>query len=251
MVGDRELAQFRQQYYRLLVNLLSQEPTAEKLHALGQNIAERAEGSWGLHPLLGEGWTTLAAVLPGRDEDAAREEFLRLFIGPLQPVLTLFESHYLTGKLFQKPLADVREFMRQVGLERIEERFPEPEDGLVFELEIMNWLVTRQLAASSPEEENDWLHRQGDFLKHHLLVWGPAGAEDMERAEPAVLYRGVGLLARGLLALERQWFQARGLTDVETLEQARRRHAQAGVYRGPIFDPEGLAESKASEPKGS
>jgi TorA maturation chaperone TorD len=188
---DRELAQFRQQYYGLLVNLLSREPTAEVLAALGAGISERAEAARALHPLLGEGWDRLAKLLPALTAASAEEEFLALFIGPFQPAVNAYESWYLTGQLFQAPLIAVRRFLAQVGLERKEAEYPEPEDALAFELEVMNWMLTRQLAAASAEEGREWLHRQSAFLKDHLLIWAPKFTEDLETAEKARLYGGV------------------------------------------------------------
>ena len=233
---DREVAQFRQQHYALFVTLLANEPTTEILAALRRDIATRAEAARGLHPLLGQGWETLAEVLPQMDAEAANTEFLRLFIGPFQPECTPYESWYLTGQLFQRPLVGVRAFMKQLGLEREEQRFPEPEDVLAFELEIMNWLVTRQLAAQSPKEEGEYLQRQEQFLREHLLVWAPACAEDLQRTKSAVLYRGVAQLLRGFLAWERTEFQGRGMGEVSTLEQARKGQFGAGRYRGPIAE---------------
>jgi TorA maturation chaperone TorD len=236
MGGDREVAQFRQQHYGLFVTLLANEPTTDLLAALGRDIGVRAEAARALHPLLGQGWETLAEVLPGLDADAATAEFLRMFIGPFQPESTPYESWYLTGQLFQKPLVDVRGFMKELGLEREEQRFPEPEDVLAFELEIMNWLVTRQLAAQSPQKEAEWLQRQEQFLREHLLVWAPACTEDMERTKSALFYRGVAQLLRGFLAWERAEFQRRGMGVVNTLEQARKGYSQVGRYRGPIAE---------------
>jgi TorA maturation chaperone TorD len=234
---DRELAQFRQQYYGLLVNLLSREPTAEVLAALGAGISERAEAARALHPLLGEGWDRLAKLLPALTAASAEEEFLALFIGPFQPAVNAYESWYLTGQLFQAPLIAVRRFLAQVGLERKEAEYPEPEDALAFELEVMNWMLTRQLAAASAEEGREWLHRQSAFLKDHLLIWAPKFTEDLETAEKARLYGGVALLLRGLLSMERQRLQGMGVPSIETLDQARRRYGSPRGFRGPLFDP--------------
>ncbi len=234
--GDRELAEFRQQHYGLFVALFAAEPTADLLAALGKEIESRAEAARMLHPLLGQGWDLLAEVLPGLDAQAATDEFLRLFIGPLQPETTPYESWYLTGQLFQKPLVAVKGFMGLLALEREEKRFPEPEDVLAFELEIMNWLISRQLTAQSDEDAAGWLRRQQQFLQEHLLIWAPACTEDMERAKSAVLYRGVAKLLRGFLAWERSEFQRQGMGDVSSLEEARKRYPQTGRYRGPIAE---------------
>jgi TorA maturation chaperone TorD len=236
MTGDRELTLFRQQHYGMFVTLLANEPTDELLQALRRGIDQRAEAAAGLHPELGKGWETLARVLPALDGDKATAEFLTLFIGPRQPETTPYESWYLTGQLFQRPLVAVRGFMAELGLEREEKRFPEPEDVLAFELEIMNWLVTRQLEAQAPEAEVEWLDRQQRFLREHLLIWAPEFTEDLERAKSAELYKGVAQLLRGFLAWERYEFQQRGMTPAESLEDARKHYPQRPRYPGPIVD---------------
>ncbi|HEX7926507.1 MAG TPA: molecular chaperone TorD family protein [bacterium] len=236
MTGDRELTQFRQQHYGMFVQLLANEPTSALLEALGRDITQRAEAAGVLHPELGRGWETLAATLPQIDADAATQEFLTLFIGPRQPETTPYESWYLTGQLFQRPLIVVRAFMEQLGLERDEKRFPEPEDVLAFELEIMNWLLTKQLAATTEDEEIQWLDRQQQFLAKHLLVWAPEFTTDLERANSARMYKGVAQLLRGFLAWEYAEFQQRGMKPVESLEDARKKHPQRPRYRGIIAD---------------
>jgi TorA maturation chaperone TorD len=236
MIGDRELAAFRQQYYGLFVSLFAREPTEELLRILGQDIYVRADATAALHPELGLGWETMAGVLPAQTPEKATEEFLRLFIGPLQPEATPYESWYLTGQLFQRPLLAVREFIQALGLERDEERFPEPEDVIAFELEIMNWLVTRQMEAQTPDEEAAWLQRQQQFLKEHLLVWVPALTVDLERAKSANFYKSVAKLLRGFLVWEQVEFERGGMGKVLTLEEARARYPQRPRYRGPIAE---------------
>ena len=249
---ERDLSQFRLQYYGLLSNLLAREPTEEILGVMRNGIAERADASRGLHPELGEGWDHLRGVLPRLNADEAEAEFLKLFIGPYQPELNPYESWYLTGQLFQAPLIALRKFLGQMGLEKQEEAFAEPEDYLAFELEVMKWLLTRQLAAASPEEEREWLHRQAAFLTGHLLLWGPQCSQDMETAKSAVLYKGVARLLRGLLAMERQRLQGAGIAEFETLDQARKRYGSPRTFQGPLFDasapPKGGSVSPAGIP---
>jgi len=233
---DRELALFRQQHYGLFVTLFANEPTDELLEALGRDIGPRAEAAAMLHPELGQGWDKLASVLPATNGEKATAEFLTLFIGPLQPEATPYESWYLTGQLFQTPLVAVRGFMGELGLERQEARFPEPEDVLAFELEIMNWLASRQLEAQDDAEEAEWLDRQQRFLQEHLFVWTPAFTVDLENAKSAHLYQGVAQLLRGFLAWERNEFMRRGMGPVESLEDARKRYPQRPRYRGPVAE---------------
>ena len=158
MIGDRELCQFRQEYYELFSVLFLREPTAELLTLLGQNLEARTEAAAALNPLLGEGWREVGQSLRAGLENpralAAKvaEEFTPLFVGPLIPKITPCESFYLTGKLFGPPLVLIRNFMRRVGLEKREE-WPEPEDHIAFACDIMRQLITRQEASANPDEE--------------------------------------------------------------------------------------------------
>jgi TorA maturation chaperone TorD len=151
--------------------------------------------------------------------------------------------------LFQTPLVGVRGFLGQIGLERQVQDYPEPEDSLAFELEVMNWLLTKQLAAEAPEEQREWSHRQNAFLVQHLLIWGPRCSEDLEATKSATLYKGVALLLRGLLALERQRLIGHGISECETLEQARKRYGSPRAFQGPLFDAEQAKNKIESAPQ--
>lgn len=242
MIGDRELLAFRAEYYGLLVSLLWREPPADLLRGLGRGIEPRAAAAATLHPRLGEGWHDLAAFLgsvpPDELEGRAADEFTRLFLGPFGPRVHPYESYYLTGNLLDRPLADLRGFLEAVGIARPEDH-PEPEDWLAFELDVMRRLLGRQAEAGSPDDELRWLNVQAGFLKRHLLVWAPLAADDLAGAEGAALYRAVGRILGGFLALERELFESWGDEPVQTVDEARRRYAGSGQWRGPLFEMPG------------
>jgi TorA maturation chaperone TorD len=237
-VGDDDLLAFREGYYDLLVALLWREPTADLVRVLAAGLTDRAEAAAGLHPRLGEGWEALATFLAERSAEAAAEagadEFTRLFVGPGVPPVHPYESYYLTRRLLDRPLAAVRASVRELGLEK-DAGYPEPEDHLAFELEVVRRLVARQRAAPDPEAAGRWLTAQATFLKRHLLVWGPAVARDLAAAPGAALYRGVGALLQGFLELERDVVREWGPAEVPTLEAARERAARVVDWRGPTF----------------
>lgn len=236
---DADLLAFRRGYYDLFVSLLWREPPAELVAGLGVGIAERTIGAAGLHAGLGAGWEAVAGVLssvPGPGlAGVVQDEYTRLFIGPGVAPLHPYESYYLTGKVLERPLAEVRGYLEEVGL-RKEPDYSEPEDFLAFELEVMRRLVGRQAAAEDAGEEARWLDAQARFLREHLLVWGPAAARDLATAPGARFYQGVGLLLEAFLELERELVRELGPDDVPSLDAARRRLANAGQWRGPLFD---------------
>ncbi|MBI4611830.1 MAG: molecular chaperone TorD family protein [Candidatus Rokubacteria bacterium] len=241
MVGDRDLLAFRQGYYDLFVSLLWKEPAGELLAGLADGIDERIKAARNVHARLGEGWEEISRVL----SDAARgglaervaEEYTRLFIGPHGPAVYPYESYYLTGRLFDRPLAVVRGLLTELALEKAE-GYAEPEDFLAFELEVMRRLIGRQRSVADPDAEVHWLNSQATFLKRHLLVWGPTAARDLSDAEGAVFYRGVGKLLQGFLDLERDLFNGWGTEELRSLEEARQSFARE-EWRGPLVDLHG------------
>lgn len=245
MIGDRELAEFRQGYYRLLGTLFAREPTPEFLRSLAKALRERVEASRNLNPRLGEGWKDVAACLEaGTSAQEATEEFTALFIGP-RPALHPYESYYLAGKFYDTPLAAVREFIQRVGIAR-EPTASDPDDAIAFECEVMARLIGRQVKALDPDGEAKSAHLQGEFLKHHLLVWAPKFAEDLLRKPRASLYRGVAKILGGFLELEREVIAPWGPEGFRSYEEARRAVTGRAEWRGPVFELPGSGEEPRS-----
>ena len=248
-VRDRELVEFRHTYYSLFVRFWWREPPVEFITALQEDITDRIDGAAAVNPLMGEGWQSIQRYLAEEAPEDVADEFTRLFLGPFGTQVNPYESYYLTGQLFKAPLVSLRGFLKRLGLEKREDEFAEPEDVLAFELEVMRWLVDKQMTAANPEEETRWLQLQADFLKEHLLVWVPTCAEDIERAGGANFYRGAALILRGFLEVERSLFREWGLDKIASLEEARQRHGMSPTWKGPTFDvpgeePEGPLPSK-------
>ena len=161
----------------MFVKLFWKEPDTEFLLSLLDGIAERVRGSARSSPLISEGWKDIRSYLEKKGADEVEYEFVQLFLGPHQPDILPYESYYLSGRVFQAPLAAVRGFMKEVGIEKKEGQLPEPEDTLGFELEIMNWMISKQTRSEDSYNEEKWIDLQARFLKEHLLVWGPACAQ--------------------------------------------------------------------------
>lgn len=251
MIGDRELLSFRKDYYEMLLLLLWKEPTGELLGHLSKGIRERTQAARNLQPLLGEGWEEIASVLAEAESETVAglvgDEYVQLFIGPLGPEVNPYESFYFTGRLLDRPLADIRTFLKTVGIEKLE-GYPEPEDSLAFELAVMRWLIEKQMAAADTQEENRFLQLQSDFLKEHLLVWGPACAEDIQRAQGAKFYRAAAKILHGFLELELSFFRQYGLDKIASLPDVRQRYGAVPTWKGPTFDATGV-NPEASSPE--
>ena len=252
MISDPELHSFRQGYYEMLVSLFRKEPTAELLRQLSNGIRDRIQAARNLHPLLGAGWEEIERFLTDMPSESLAEtvsdEYTRLFIGPHGPEVNPYESFYLTGRLLDRPLVNVRTFLKTVGVEK-QEGYAEPEDCLAFELEVMRWLIGKQLAAADPQEDTRFVGLQSDFLKEHLLVWGPACAKDIERAEGARFYRSLAKILQGFLELELNFFRERGLDKIASLDAARQRYGAVPTWKGPTFDATGVKPGVPSSDK--
>jgi len=238
MIHDRELLSFRQSYYEVLGALFGREPSGELLQQLVNGIEERTQAARNLHPLLGAGWEAIGRFVADTPTEQlaenVAEEYVQLFIGPLGAAVNPYESFYLTGRLLDRPLADVRTFLKSTGIEKLDD-YPEPEDFLAVELEVMRWLISKQMVAADPKDERQWIELQADFLKEHLLVWGPDCAKDIERAECAKFYRSAAEILQGFLALELSFFREWGVDKVASLEEARQRHGVMPTWKGPTF----------------
>lgn len=245
VIGDRDLSQFRREYYALFSFLFLREPTAALVELLGQNVEARTEAAAALRPILGQGWREVGQFLQKNrgnpQEQAAKmvEEFTPLFVGPLIPKITPCESFYLTGKLFGAPLVLIRNFMRRVGLTKSDE-WPEPEDHIAFTCDIMRQLIIRQEKAPNPDEETQWLNLQGDFWKAHLGRWVPRFAEDLEKWG-GEFYRGIGKVVRGFLEFEKEV-----LADWGSERPAHLIQVKESSFKGPLF----TAETAEEEPPG-
>lgn len=239
MIGDRELSAFRQGYYALLGPLFWREPGSELLRSLGDGIRERIDAARKLNALLGEGWEQVNRFLletpSDQWQDAVADEFVAVFIGPHGTRITPYESYYFTGRLLDRPLAKLRDDLRALGVEK-NEGHVEPEDFLPFELEVMRWLIEKQAESAHAQEESSWVKRQAEFLRHHLLVWAPACARDIEAAQAASFYRGAAQILRGFLELERTFFPHEALNPLPSLDDVRRLYGASPMWRGPTFD---------------
>jgi TorA maturation chaperone TorD len=255
VIGDRDLLALRLGYYDLFVGLLWREPAAELVSALGRRDDERIRAAGALDPRLGKGWETIARVFAAgsatHHAEAAVDEYTRLFLGPGVPALSLYESYYLAGRLFDSPLAAVRASLGELGVEK-DPGYPEPEDFLAFELEVVRTLLRRQEAAPDSAGQTRAVDGQAIFLKRHLLVWGPAAAGDLARAEGAPFYQAVGELLVGFLGLERELVKDWGTEELRALDSVRQRFARRREFSGRVFDaPSEPAEGASGRAPGA
>lgn len=187
----------RGQLYLLLANLLQSVPQEETLSELSR-LPRGGEGA------IGAALAALADAAEATDaEDAAREHF-NLFVGVGRGELVPYASYYRTGFLYERPLVNVREDLKILGLQRADGT-GEPEDGIGFLCEVMAGMALKRFDVPETFERS--------FFGRHIANWAEKLFSDLEQAETARFYRAVGQLGRVFIGLEREAFALESTTD--------------------------------------
>ena len=179
----------RAQHYSLLANLLLRAPDAEMLARLAQ--------VQGTPTPLGLTHIALAQAAAATDVARVQREYFELFIGVGRGELVPYASYYLTGFLYDRPLAALRADLSRLGLERAE-RHHDPEDHLGTLCEIMGGLAAGQFEAEPGEDAR--------FFGRHVLPWAPRFFRDLEHAAAADFYRAVANVGLTFTELEAEAF---------------------------------------------
>lgn len=184
-----EINHARAQEYALLATLLSRSPD---MHLISRLACLRGDSSpiGMMHSVLGE-------AARHANEESVRREYFDLFVGLGGDSLLPYSSHYLSDALYGRPLAQVRETLRRLGIEKVPER-SEPEDHAAILCEIMAGLVGGSIVAPAGADR--------DFFEEHLVPWIKQFFVDLEHAEPANFYRCVGALGRTFMDVETEAF---------------------------------------------
>lgn len=182
----------RADIYALLATLLRTSPTAETLQHLVRLEADDTD--------LGRAIGLLAVAAGTTTAEAVDEEFHDLFVGVGASELKPYASYYRTGFLYEKPLADLRDAMAELGIESADES-SEPEDHIASLCEIMCGLITGAFDAPAS------LAGQRAFFDRHMAPWVEHLFEDLETVESSVFYRPVGAVGRLFMQIEAQAFE--------------------------------------------
>lgn len=182
----------RAQCYRLLAGLLAAPPTPE---ALG-----RFAGIEGDDSELGQALTALGRSARGAGLAAVDDEYHDLFIGVGRGELLPYGSYYLTGFIYEKPLARLRQDMMRLGIGRADD-MKEPEDHIAALCEMMAGLIEGDFG--TPVD----LAGQRAFFDAHIGPWAGKFFTDLEAAKAANFYMPVGAVGRLFVAIESTAFE--------------------------------------------
>jgi TorA maturation chaperone TorD len=139
---------------------------------------------------------------------ALRQEYTRLFIDPIQPVIQIYETTFcLDGDVQDKrsntlfisdSALDAERQYKQAGLFLATDH-REPADHLATEMEFMMYLHTQKAIAiqQGDKEQIEWREKQiRKFTESHLNTWLKDFADDLERQSSQDFYRWLAMFLK-------------------------------------------------------
>ena len=190
---DEETA--RAEVYGLLAALYYAPPSAELMAQLRVAVTE-APAAGGF---LEEPWRELVAAARAQDDASVVSEYNDLFGGVGKPELYLFGSHFLSGFLNEKPLAQLRGDLAALGLAR-DEQMPETEDHIAYLCEVMRFLI----AGDDVSVSN--LSQQQAFFTKHVQPWVNDMTDAIAAHPKARFYAALAGFTRAFVSVETQGF---------------------------------------------
>ena len=197
--------QARANFYALLARLYASGPDPTLLQAIA--AAPALGGPASVDPLddskaapLGATWDALRAASSVVVADAAAQEYVDLFVGVGKCEVNLHASHWLTGFMMEKPLADVRASLALLGLARRTDA-DIVEDHLSALCETMRLLIAGH-AGRAPADAGE----QRRFFDRHIGPWVGMCAQAIRKHPIANYYRLVAEFTESFMALEHAAF---------------------------------------------
>jgi TorA maturation chaperone TorD len=186
-VDDTELA--RAQEYALLATLLAKSPDTQLLQRLSRLRGDASP--------LGVAHAALGEAAARADVDRVGREYFDLFVGLGRGELLPYASYYLTGFLYERPLARLRGDLKRVGI-ALAEGLSEPEDHAAILCEIMAGLAGGAIEAEPGTDRR--------IFEKHMAPWMGRFFADLERSQRADFYARVGTVGRTFVEIESEAF---------------------------------------------
>jgi TorA maturation chaperone TorD len=189
----------RADFYALLARLFAAPPDAALLAAIAaapplEADVPREEGA---ESDLCAGWDALRAASAAADPEEVRQEYDDLFIGVGKSLVNLHGSHWIAGFMMDRPLADLRKVLNELGLAR-REGVSMVEDHLSALCETMRILVAGD--ATLPARS---IAVQKTFFDAQIAPWAVDCCNAITQSPIAKYYAAVAQFALGFMALER------------------------------------------------
>ena len=177
----------RADMYDFLASLLRKEPSDELIQKVSQLEGDETP--------IGSACLTLAHLAKTLDNGLIRNEYVDIFIGVGRGEVLPFASYYLTGFLNDKPLANLRADMANIGVARVK-GVKEPEDHIASLFDMMSGLIRGHYGKVFSIAE------QADFFNRHIEPWAGLLMRDIEAAKTVVFYAPVGTIGKAFLEIE-------------------------------------------------
>lgn len=205
------LLQLRRDLYNLLRHIFRGSLNADLLASLKSWLGEK--DYFEDDSLVGKGLKLVKEVLTSAGDlpvlaERLAGEYTRLFLGPGRAPVGLYETLYTSENrlLMQETTLAVRKCYLQAGL--VSERLNSvPDDYLAAEMEYMFFLCVQTLENLELNQyamAERYLELQREFLDRHLLTWLPGMARDLENNTSEPFFKGIALITRGLMEVERE-----------------------------------------------
>ena len=188
----------RAQEYALLATLLSRAPDAALLARLAKLGGDPTP--------LGVAHAALGEVAARTSAERVGREYFDLFIGLGRGELLPYASYYLTGFLYERPLARLRRDLKRFGIEQAEGQ-SEPEDHAAILCEIMSALAGSELETPPGAER--------EIFEKHMAPWMGRFFADLEASRTADFYARVAGVGRTFMEIETEAFALPQARDKE------------------------------------
>ncbi len=182
----------RADFYALLARLFADGPDAAMLAALAR--AARMDGESSSIALA---WNRLIDASAAMDPEAAAQEYTDLFIGVGKSEVNLHASFWLSGFMMEKPLANLRGSLAQLGIARRDE-VAMLEDHLSALCETMRLLI-----AGHGDRRSAAITTQRAFFERYIEPWVFECCAAIENCAIANYYVRVAKFAREFMAVDR------------------------------------------------
>ena len=186
-----DVDQVRSDTYSILSCLLSHTPNQDLIDYLChiEHSDDQEIGN------VGQAWLELKQAAVSSQLDQLDDEYHDLFIGLGRGQIIPYGSWHLTGFLMDKPLSDLRNDLKKLGIEADPEQ-KDPEDHIAALFETMSILI------QATDVEG---YQQRRFYIRHLHTWAEKFFQQLQAAPSARFYKSVGLLGQRFIELENHY----------------------------------------------
>jgi TorA maturation chaperone TorD len=181
----------RAEFYALLARLYGDAPDTGLLQAIGAAQPVDADTPFA------SAWNRLIAASRAMDAEAATQEYTDLFIGVGKCEVNLHASHWITGAMLDRPLAELRGVLAGLGLGRRDD-VTMLEDHLSALFETMRLLISGQ-----PGMPPVGIAMQRAFFERHVATWAFLCCSAIRASPIANYYARVAEFTEQCMALDR------------------------------------------------